>query len=475
MTNDIFIKKSVKNLQKDNPYSDKNLDLKSRIKIGKNLRYQFPIDSLSYFDVVGSRETNLLILEKQEEDRILEYLPIRHQRMMEEEFAYYRGCAAVMAYDLAKVPTVDILVQLCGDMHVANFGFFSTTEKNLVFGINDFDETSPGNFDWDLKRLVASIVIASKVLGGSKKFQAKMVKDVLESYIYYIKKYSKMPFIKLARKYIDAKSIKNSHFKINKYANKFIKAHMKNAKKSTNEQSQEKFTHLVDGKRVFVERPPLIQHLLKTRGGNNVSIATQVGLDSYVESLASDRKHLLKKYSLKDAVRKVVGVGSVGCPCWVMYFEGFDDNDPLFLQAKVPTNSVLAPYFPEHEIKDHGERVVSGQRLIQGAPDIFLGYGHNVEKPFYVRQLRDMKGGIKFGNDENSVGLKELPSYAMLFGWALANAHARSGDSAVIRGYIGKGDSFIKSLTKFAFKYSKQNEIDYKKFLEAIADGKLKV
>lgn len=450
----------------------KNSPPKDRYRTGKLIRKQVERNSIGQYQPSPSRRSPLDILLDQEKSRIPEYIPIRHARMAVDPFAFFRGGAAIMACDLASMSSPNITVQLCGDMHISNFGFFSTSEHQLVFGINDFDETLPGNFDWDLKRLAASAMIASQVLGKDGTYGEMIVRNIARSYRNTMHRYLAQPFIELKRTYIDENTLKeaaNQHASATsqKYLNKLIKK----ARDNGNHGLIGKITDMTpDGIRL-IDNPPLIEHLKKSFRGTDLSLLNDQGINSYFNSLAMDRRALLTRYKWIDSARKVVGVGSVGTSCTVLYFEGNDENDPLFLQVKEAQQSVLAPFFPKTQYATQGERVVHGQCLIQGAPDLFLGYGTTQEVDFYVRQLRDMKGGISIGND--GINAEVFPDFAKLFGWALANAHARSGDAAMLAGYCGKSGALDDALVHFSRVYSKQNEADYDLFLKAIKSGKI--
>jgi len=453
-------------------FHQKNPSPEERFDLGKSIRKQVNRSSIAEFKITNQRQSPIDILLEQAKTRIPKYIPIRHARMAVDPFAFFRGGAAIMANDLNGLPSPPIKVQLCGDMHISNFGFFSTTEHQLIFGINDFDETLPGNFDWDLKRLAASAMIASQLLGQDKAYGEMIVRNIATVYRNNLHHYAAIPFIDLKRSYIDEKALVST---ATKYANpssqKYLQGLLNKARKNNNRGLIGKITEVTSMGMRLIEQPPLIEHLtLSVHGGNIVELNDQ-GLNSYIESLAEDRKNLLLRYKWIDSARKVVGIGSVGTSCSVVYFEGRDVSDALFLQAKQAQKSVLAPFFQETHFDSEGERVVHGQSLIQGAPDLFLGYGKTAELEFYIRQLRDMKGGISIGGD--GINSKVFPDFAKLFGWALANAHARSGDPAVLAGYCGKSEALDDALVEFAIAYSKQNEEDYHTFLKAIQSGKI--
>lgn len=444
---------------------------RDRIAQGKRLRQEIPRATLRNFNARAKRQLPISILRAQAATRISELIPIRHARMARSPFAFFRGGAAIMAHDLAPLPSPKIMVQLCGDMHVCNFGFFSTTERHLVFGINDFDETLPGHFDWDLKRLTASAMIAGIELGQDHAYGEMLIRNICKAYRDYMSAYAQMPFIELARTYIDEDSLLSNYLPGKTSSRGFLKKQIAKARKNTNQVVIDKLTHDTPHGRRIIDNVPLVSHHDKTYRGDSSADLLDQGLKSYSKSLLTDRRHVLMRYRLIDFARKVVGVGSVGTGCWILYMEGMDQDDPLFLQYKQAQHSVLSPYFPDRRFISQGERVAHGQRLIQGAPDIFLGYGKTKQADFYMRQLRDMKGGMSFGQD--GIGVNEFPDYAKLFGWALANAHARSGDPAVLTGYCGKSEQLDDALVQFATAYCVQNEADYETFLKAIKVGKL--
>jgi uncharacterized protein (DUF2252 family) len=456
-------------------FSNPRPSIQKRMTDGKRLRKTVSIAAQGVYTPPKNRHDPVEILERQAKSRIESLIPIRYERMLQSPFAFYRGGAAIMAQDLSNQPTTNIAVQLCGDMHVSNFGLFGTAEHRLVFGINDFDETLPGSWEWDLKRLVASAVVACESLGGNKALSKKLVFRICSEYQKQMARYAKMPYLDLAQEFIGEKDIRN-HF--SKEHQKKIDAYLKECKGQSNIQVLQKLTTLVGKNRKIINKPPLIEHFKKNAYGVSLHSLIDKALLNYSSSLLADRKILFERYTLKDFARKVVGVGSVGTNCMVLYMEGDSPKDPLFLQYKEAQKSVLSPYLGESIYRDMGQRVVAGQRLLQGAPDIFLNYG-SVQfditrgQGFYLRQLRDMKGGIEIG--PGGVSLKNFPDYARLFGWALALGHARSGDSAMISGYCGSSEEFSQAFYQFAKAYAKQNEQDYERFCKAVKTGKLKV
>ena len=455
-------------------FKDPRPSIKRRMADGKALRKAVSFSDQGVYTPPTHRIDPITILEEQAKLRIASLIPIRHQRMLQSPFAFFRGGAAIMAQDLANQPTTNITVQLCGDMHVSNFGLFGTAEHRLVFGINDFDETLPGSWEWDMKRLVSSALIAANSMGGDKALGKRLVYHIAAEYQKRIEQYAQMPYLDLAQEFIGEKDIRK-HF--SKEHQKKLDAYLKETKGQGNIQILESLTTLVGKNRKIINRPPLIEHFKKKAYGVPLETLVDKALLNYSSTLLADRQVLFQRYSLKDYARKVVGIGSVGTNCMVLYLEGDSENDPLFLQYKEAQKSVLSPYLGESIYRDMGRRVVAGQRLLQGAPDIFLNYGAvqydiNRSQGFYLRQLRDMKGGIAVGS--GGVTLQTFPDYAKLFGWALALGHARSGDAAVIAGYCGRSKEFNDAMYSFARSYAKQNEQDFELFRKAVKSGRLK-
>ena len=452
-------------------YLKSNNTEKENREIGKKYRQSVSLSDQAFWKVTQPRQDPVRILAEQAKTRIQSLVPLRHQRMSTSPFAFFRGGAAIMAADLAKTPYTNLHVQLCGDMHVANFGFFATTEHHLAFGINDFDETSPGSWEWDVKRLVASAVIACESLGANKAFSEEIVRTIVFSYRENMANYAKLPYVVLANQYLDDTQLRMSAHRYGKHAEQFLQKQMDLAQNSTNQSFLKKFTKNINGERRIIDQPPLITHSHVEHLGNPIEAILNQAILTYADSLLSDRRQLLKRYAIQDFARKIVGVGSVGTSCWVLYMQGLNNQDPLFLQYKQAQKSVLAPFFSDPTFIHQGRRVVAGQRMLQGAPDILLGYGQAKTSYYYIRQLRNMKGGISIGPDD--CGKKEFPAFAYLFGWALALGHARSGNPAILSGYLGKSDQIDDALVDFAFSYAKQNEIDFESFTKAIKQGKL--
>lgn len=361
-----------------------------RIGAGKALRKKVKRSSMGEYKPHGKRIDPVSVLERQAKTRVAELVPIRYARMLVSPFAFLRGSAAIMAADMAATSNDSgLIVQACGDMHVANFGVFASAERNLIFGINDFDETIPGPWEWDLKRLVVSIVASAEFLGGNKAISEEAIRSAVTSYRKKMKQYAGFGHMDLWYSTIDEKDIMGSLSPSAKVAAEKI---LGKARERTHMQVLGKLTDMVDDKYRLRVNAPFIVRQSHTDDGTTIEEATDKVLQAYFRSLAHDRASLLKHYSIRDVVRKVVGVGSVGTRCWVIFMNGNHEEDPLFLQFKEAEPSALSPYVKKSYYQNEGQRVVSGQRLIQGAPDIFLGYGEINKRHFYVRQLRDMKG-----------------------------------------------------------------------------------
>lgn len=451
-----------------------------RLAAGKALRQQVSRRAHAEFQIADNREDPIAILEAQAQRRLPELVPVRHARMLTSPFAFLRGSAAVMIADIAPAATTGLKVQACGDMHVANFGVFASAERNLVFGINDFDETHIGAWEWDLKRLAASAVVAGRFLGADRVLCEEAARAVARSYRQHMREYAHLGYLELWYTSITETALLNA---LPPESQKRATQILGKARQRTHLQVLEKMTDLVDNQQRIVEIHPLIVRAQTTSSGRPINEALELLLRDYLASMGADRRFLLSRYRILDVARKVVGVGSVGTRCWVIYMQGKDETDPLFLQVKEAQPSVLAPYAGNFAtdnlnngnpaVDNQGHRVVAGQRLIQGAPDIFLGWGEQDGIQYYVRQLRDMKGGVEF--DPAKFRISGLPDYCGLCGWALALAHAKSGDAAMLAGYIGKGEDLDAALAKFAHAYADQTERDYDLMVAAARQGRIQV
>jgi uncharacterized protein (DUF2252 family) len=429
-----------------------------RIALGKHLRQETPRAAHAEWKPPPDRPDPVEILKAQDRHRLPDLVPIRYGRMLESPFGFLRGSAAVMASDLSTTPRTSIMTQLAGDAHLVNFGAYGTPERHLVFDVNDFDETLPGPFEWDIKRLAASIVIAGRNNGFSSTDCSDAARAAVTSYRQHMALYALAGHAELHYTHVDVADL--LHLVAGRMQVQAEKG-LVQARTRDNVQALKKMCTTVDGQVRIIDDPPTVMH---------VDDWTVLGAErgahlfrTYYETLHPDRRHLLQRYSLVDGARKVVGVGSVGTRCFVLLFMGAHENDPLFLQIKEATESVLEPYLGPSEYKHHGQRVVAGQRMLQAASDTFLGWGTTTKGHFYLRQLRDMKGSV----DVPSMHPADLVAYAEVCGWALALAHARAGDPAVISGYLGASDAFDKAITHFANAYADQNERDFEALVKA--------
>ena len=445
--------------------------IEKRIAAGKALRDKFPRINQGNYKPAANRVDPVSILEEQGKSRLPDLVPIRYARMLTSPFAFLRGAAAIMAADLAaSAPTSGIKVQICGDMHVANFGVFASAERNLIFGINDFDETIPGPWEWDLKRLAASIVSSGRFLGADKVLCEEGVRAAVASYRTRMKEFAYKGNLALWYTTISEKDILKT---LSPSEQKRLLKITDKARDRTHMQVLGKMTDPVGDQYRLRENAPFIVRETHTQSGRPIDEALQQVLESYFHSLSDDRKQLLSHYSITDVARKIVGVGSVGTRCWIIFLSGNSSDDPLFLQVKEAQASVLEPYAGKSAYLNAGQRVVAGQRLLQSAPDIFLGWGEIDGFQFYIRQLRDMKGGAEF--DPDKVKLENFSQYCTMCAWSLALAHAKSGDAAMISGYIGNSNELEDAMVRFGFLYAEQTEKDFKALALAVKTGRIKI
>ena len=449
------------------------MDRAGRRAAGSALRSDVPRGAHGHWEPAPDRPDPIALLERQNATRLSDLVPIRYGRMTISPFAFLRGSATVMAHDLARTPVSGITVQACGDAHILNFGIFATRERNVVFGMNDFDETAPGPWEWDVKRMVASAAVAARFLGHSEATAVEAASAAARSYRQRMQGFSHLGSLELW--YMPELTLDAVTEVLSAEVRKTAKGLVRKARKRTNLQVLEKMTERVDGHLRIVEQPPLITRPEGSIHERSVEDVMADWLNGYRASLTNDRLQLLDRYRIVDAVRKVVGVGSVGTRCYVIHLRGDSERDPLFLQVKEAQASVLAPFVPVRT-RAQGRRVVEGQRLIQPAPDLFLGWGSVTMRAgervdYYVRQLRDMKGSVSLvPGVTRAVALVE---YAGLCGWALARAHARSGDAASIAGYLGDSDRFDRAMGRFAVAYADQTERDHAALLAAVASGRV--
>jgi uncharacterized protein (DUF2252 family) len=435
-----------------------------RMDQGKQLRKQVPRSAHADWSPPADRPDPLDLLQEQDKTREQDLVPIRYGRMLVSPFAFYRGSAVVMARDLAGTPTTDLRVQACGDAHLSNFGSFATPERNQVFDINDFDETLPAPFEWDLKRLVASVMVASRANGHKAADGAEATAAAARIYRERMAEFSVMGHLSSWYNRITGADI--AAVAPRKVGKDFQRGLLK-ATHRDHLQVFEKMVSAEGGNLRVVDDPPLVLHLDDAEVEDRLRTVAK----TYRSSIRDDLRVLLNRYTFVDTARKVVGVGSVGTRCHIVLFQGNNDEDPLFLQIKEANASVLEPYAGPSVYTNHGQRVVRGQQSIQAATDIFLGWGRSAGHDFYVRQLRDMKASV----DVALLPPDRMVLYAGLCGWALARAHARTGDAAQISGYLGNGAAFDDALVTFAKAYADQTERDHARLVAAVKDGRIEV
>ena len=450
------------------------VDPAARAEQGKALRAAAPRTSHAAFEPAAGRDA-IAILAAQEADRLTELVPLRHERMAESAFAYYRGAPAVMAFDLASTPNSGITVQASGDAHLVNFGLYASPERTLVFDANDFDETLPGPWEWDVKRLAASVVIAGRANGFTATQNREATLATVRSYRQWMARYATMRLLDVwyapiteadIREAAEATGLLSTHDgrdRRDKLESFFTKARKRDGMRAF-----EKLTTVVDGRRVILEDPPVIMHV-GLEGGPAVLHDV---FEAYRATMPENRRAFLERYRFVDWALKVVGVGSVGTRCFVLVLEGRDENDPLIMQAKEATASVLEPYVGASAHAHHGQRVVVGQQMMQAVSDIFLGWMTGPGgRAFYCRQLWDMKGSV----DTTILLPPGMAFYGGICGWSLARAHAVTGDAVAIASYLGTSDRFDGSIADFAETYADVNERDYHAYLAAIDAGRVSV
>jgi uncharacterized protein (DUF2252 family) len=448
-----------------------------RAAVGKAARRRAPRSSHGQWTPAAGRPDPIEVLERQASTRDPTLVPIRYGRMLVSPFAFYRGAAAIMAADLTETPRSGIAVQLCGDAHLENFGVFAAPNRDLVFDINDFDETLPGPWEWDVKRLAASFAVAGRERGFHRRQRHSVLLTVAGEYRAAMRRLAEARNLDVWYERLDITSLAERWQQEAK--RKELASFERNVAKARTKDSLRAFSKLtreLDGEPRIVSDPPLIVPLeeLFADEGEDAEGRVREVLAGYRLTLADDRRHLFDQYRHLHTARKVVGVGSVGTRAYVALFVGRDDGDPLFLQAKEAEASVLEPYAGASDYDHHGQRVVEGQRLMQAASDIFLGWltatGPDGERRnFYLRQLWDEKGSARV----DVMDPREMTAYARVCGSTLARAHARSGDRIAIAGYLGRGDVFDRAIADFGETYADQNERDYAALRDAVASGRV--
>ena len=447
---------------------------------GKEARAAVPRDSHAVFDPPPGRPDPVGLLEEQAKSRVPELVPIRRGRMMVSPFTFYRGAALPMASDLSHTPVSGLAVQACGDAHLSNFGIFGSAERRLVFDVNDFDETTPGPWEWDVKRLAASMEVAGRGNGFGGKDRREIVTAAVASYRQAMRTFAGMTNLDVWYAHADLDQIRAQFdSQMRARQRKMVDQGMAKARTRDSMQEVAKLTRIVDGRPRIISDPPLLvpidELLPKEQELTAFWAQIQDLLAKYRRTLETDRRFLLEQYQVADIARKVVGVGSVGTRCWIILMLGRDESDPLFLQVKEAEASVLSRFVGASKYTNMGQRVVAGQRLMQASSDIFLGWQRNEDgldgKPhdFYIRQLRDWKYSVVI----EALITRGMRIYGELCGWALARAHARSGDRIAIAAYLGGSDVFDKAITQFAAAYADQNERDHQALVDAVTSGRI--
>ncbi|GGR92833.1 DUF2252 domain-containing protein [Streptomyces rubiginosohelvolus] len=449
-----------------------------RAALGRAARRKAPRSSHAEFSPSTHRPDPLTVLEAQSAERVPELVPIRYARMTESPFRFYRGAAALMAADLAGTPVSGIRAQLCGDAHLLNFRLLASPERNLLFDINDFDETLPGPWEWDIKRLAASLVIAGRANGFTHRERAGIVRASVRSYREAMARFAGMRNLDVWYARTDAERLRTvAAEQLGGRGRRNVDRALGKARSRDSLQAFGKLAEVVDGRLRIAADPPMVVPLTDlTPGVDRDAVFRQFGsmLAGYARSLPPDRRSLLEDFTLVDVARKVVGVGSVGTRCWIVLLLGRDGGDPLLLQAKEAGPSVLAEFAGASRYANQGERVVAGQRLMQAAGDIFLGWERadgldGRSRDFYVRQLRDWKGIA----EPEAMVPKGMRVFGEVCGATLARAHARSGDRIAIAGYLGGKDVFDRAIATFAESYADRNELDHRALVDAVAAGRL--
>jgi uncharacterized protein (DUF2252 family) len=451
-----------------------------RARRGKAARAEVPRASHAVFDPPPDRPDPVALLAEQAPSRVAELIPVRYGRMMVSPFTFFRGAALPMASDLAGTPVSGLPVQACGDAHLSNFGLFGSAERHLSFDVNDFDETTPGPWEWDVKRLAASLEVAGRGNGFSGKERRQIVAAAVARYRRAMRSFAEMTSLDVWYAHMDMDQMRAQFdAQLRPRQRKIVDKGLAKARTRDSMEEVGKLTRVVDGRLRIISDPPLLVPIdeLMAEQTDRTAIEAQFSglLGKYRRTLETDRRYLLDQFEFADLARKVVGVGSVGTRCWIVLMLGKDESDPLFLQVKEAQESVLCRYVGASKFANQGQRVVAGQRLMQASSDIFLGWQRieagldGQQRDFYVRQLRDWK----FSVDIENILPRGLRMYGELCGWTLARAHARSGDRIAIAAYLGGSAEFDQAITQFAAAYADQNERDYQSLVDAVASGRI--
>jgi uncharacterized protein (DUF2252 family) len=447
---------------------------------GKAARAQVPRDSHAGFNPPPDRPDPISLLEQQGKSRVPELVPVRYGRMMVSPFTFFRGAALPMASDLSTTPVSGLAVQACGDAHLSNFGIFGSAERRLMFDVNDFDETLPGPWEWDVKRLAASLEVAARGNEFTGKQRREIVTAAVARYRQAMRSFAGMTNLEVWYAHADMDEMRAElDVQLRPRQRKLVDKGLAKARTRDSMQGLAKLTRVVDGRLRIIADPPLLvpaEDLIPDQADRGAIQDEVSGLiATYQRTLATDRRFLLEQFQFADLARKVVGVGSVGTRCWIALMLGRDDADPLFLQVKEAEASVLSRFVGASKYANQGERVVAGQRLMQASSDIFLGWQRvragldGRQRDFYVRQLRDWK----YSAEIETMVPRGLRMYGELCGWTLARAHARSGDRIAIAAYLGGSDVFDRAISQFAASYADQNERDHKSLLAAVTAGRI--
>jgi uncharacterized protein (DUF2252 family) len=458
-----------------------NLDPADRVARGKAARDAVPRESQAAIEFPASRPDPVSLLQRQAASRLSDLVPIRYGRMLASPFSFYRGAALIMATDLATTPNTGLIVQACGDAHLSNFGFFASPERRLVFDVNDFDETLPAPWEWDVKRLAASLEIAARGNGFSRRQRRRIVLATVESYRTSMRGFASQGNLDVWFTQEDVDRLQQRYQSdLKSSQRKQVAKGLTKAPDRNNLQELSKLTKVVDGRPRIVADPPLVVPLTdlvsdRVEAGE-ITAAMSVLMSKYRQTLQEDRRVLIRHFEFTDMARKVVGVGSVGTRCWIILMMGRDESDPLFLQVKEAQASVLSEFAGRSEFDNQGQRVVAGQRLMQAASDIFLGWQRvsggvdGQARDFYIRELRDWKMSV----DAATMNPRGLRTYGALCGWTLARAHAKSGDRIAIGAYLGGKAVFDHAIADFAETYANQNDHDYSELAAAAQSGRIR-
>ncbi len=448
-----------------------------QVALGKRLRAAVPRSSHAQWHRSSDRPTPVDLLEEQARTRVPELVPIRHGRMLVSPFTYFRGAALPMAADLAAAPTSGLTVQLCGDAHLSNFGVFGSPERHLVFDVNDFDETAPGPWEWDVKRLAASLEIAGRDSEFETAERDRIVRRAVRSYRRAVSALAGLSMLDVWYAHLDMDELlPRFESLMDPKRTPSVYQAIAKARAHDSMQAFEKLCHVAGGEPRILNDPPLIhtvEALFGGMDGDGIEADMNAVIRSYRRTIGHDRQHLIKQYRCVHLARKVVGVGSVGTDAWIALLVDRDRGSPLFLQVKEAEASVLERFTAKSRFANHGHRVVAGQRLMQAASDIFLGWERfsrdNRSRDYYVRQLRDWKGSA----DISGMTPDGMRLWGQMCGWTLARAHARTGDRIAIASYLGNSDVFDRAVAEFARSYADQNERDHRALADAVVQGRL--